>query len=75
VLLGVVEEALARPQVPLPPGGDDPDVGVQGIGAELEPDLVVALAGCAVADGVGAGLGSDLDEPLGDQGPCDRGAE
>ncbi len=72
---GVVEQALARPKVPLPPRGDDPDVGVQGIGTKFEPDLVVALPGCAVADGVGAGLGGDLDEPLGDERPGDRGAE
>jgi hypothetical protein len=58
-----------------PPGRDDLDVGVQRIGRQFEPDLVVALAGRAVADGIGAGLGRDLDQTLGDQRPRDGGAE
>ena len=42
--------------IPFAPGGDHPDVGLQRIIAELEADLVVALAGGAVADRVGADL-------------------
>ncbi len=56
VLLGVGQQLLARQQIPLAPGRDDLDVGLQRIGAELEAHLVVALAGGAVGDGVGAGL-------------------
>ena len=36
---------------------------------DVEADLVVALAGAAVGDGVGAFLVGDLDEELGDQRP------
>ena len=75
VLLRIVHQLLARQQVPLAPGRDDLDVGLEGIGTELEADLVVALAGGAVGDGVGAGLDGDLDQPLGDQRARDRGAE
>ncbi len=49
--------------------------GLQRVGAELEAHLVVALAGRAVRDGVGAGLACDLDQALGDQRARDRGAE
>jgi hypothetical protein len=41
-------------QVPFAPGGDDLNVGIDGQIAQLETDLVVALAGGAVADGIGA---------------------
>jgi hypothetical protein len=58
----------AAGQVPVAPGRDDLDVGVERIGREFEPHLVIALAGRAVADGVGAGFGGDLDQTLGDQG-------
>jgi hypothetical protein len=75
VLGGVGHQLLAREQVPFAPGRDDLDVRVQGVGAELEADLVVALAGGAVGDGIGAGLGGDLDQALGDQRPGDGGAE
>ncbi|MND97227.1 hypothetical protein D3C80_895430 [compost metagenome] len=75
VLLGEVQQGLARTELPLAPGGDDVDVGVQGVVAQLEADLVVALAGGAVTDGVGAQLAGDLDLALGDQRTRDRGAE
>ena len=45
------------------------------VGTELEADLVVALAGRAVGDGVGADLFGDFDLALGDQRAGDRGAE
>jgi hypothetical protein len=47
---------VRRGEVPFAPRRDHLDVGLQRIIAELEADLVVALAGGAVADGVGAGL-------------------
>ena len=49
--------------------------GIERVGGELEPHLVVALAGRAMGDGVGAGLLGDLDEVLGDHRAGDRGAE
>ena len=75
VLLGEGDQLLARAQVPLAPGRDHGDVGLQGVIAEFESHLVVALAGGAVADRVGAGHLGDLDLALGDQRPGDRGAE
>ncbi len=75
VLLGKGDELLARAQVPFAPGRDDGHVGLQRIIAELEAHLVVALAGGAVDDRVGADLFGDLDLLLGDQRPGDGGAE
>ena len=75
VLLGELDQVAARLEVPLAPGCDHLDVGVQRIIGKLETDLVVALAGRAMGHGVGAGRFGDLDLPLGDQGPGDGGAE
>ncbi len=75
MLLGEFEQVRTALERPVAPGGDDLDVGVQRIGRKLETDLVVALAGGAMRDGVGAGPGGDLDEVLGDQRAGDRRAE
>ena len=42
---------------------------------DIEADLVVALAGAAVGDGVGALALGDLDEELGDERPGERGRQ
>ena len=65
----------AAGEVPFPPRRDDLDVGLERIIAQLKTHLVVALAGGAMADRIGADLLGDLDLLLGDQGPRDRGAE
>ena len=75
MLLGEVDQLLAAGELPFAPRRDHADVGLERIIAELEADLVVALAGGAVADRVGADLPRDLDLALGDQRPGDRGAE
>src|SRR6516164_3521091 len=75
MLLGIVYEPGARSQVPFAPGRDDLDVRIERIIAELEANLVVALAGGAMGDGIGADLAGDLDLALGDQRPRDRGTE
>ena len=75
VLLGELDQLLAALEGPLAPGGDDLDGRLQRVVGELEAHLVVALAGGAVTDGVGAGLPGDLDLLLGDQRPRDRGSE
>ena len=75
MLLGVVQQSGAAVQVPHAPGGDHLDVGLEGVVAQFEPDLIVALAGGAVGDRVGADFVGDLDLALGDQRPGDRGAE
>ena len=43
VLFGEVEQGLAALEIPLAPGGDDVDVGLQRIVAEFEAHLVIAL--------------------------------
>ena len=75
VLLRVRQEFFARVQVPLAPRREHLDAGLERVIAELEADLVVALAGRAVGHRVGAGLARDLDLALGDQRPRDRRAE
>ena len=75
VLLGELDQVAPRFEIPLPPGRDHLDVGVERIISELEAHLVIALARGAMGHGVGAGRLGDLDLPLGDQRPGDRGAE
>src|SRR5262249_48215844 len=75
VLLDVGEELRPRAELPLAPGRDDLHIGLEMESAELEADLVVALAGRAVGDGVGAEVLGRLHEPLDDAGPSQRGAE
>ena len=75
VLLGIFDQRGAAGQIPFAPRRDHLDVGRERIIAELEAHLIVALAGGAVADRVGADLPRDLDLALGDQRPRDRGAE
>ena len=75
VLLREGEERAPGGEAPLAPRRDDLDVGLEGIGRELEAHLVVALAGRAVGDRVRPDLAGDVDEMFGDQGPSDRGAE
>src|SRR5699024_828799 len=75
VLFGIGQQALARVEVPFTPRSDDLHVRHQGIGGQLETHLVIALAGGAMGNGIGAGLAGDLDHALGDQRARDRGAE
>ena len=58
VLLGIFDEPGARGQLPFAPGRDHLDVGLERVIGELEAHLVVALAGRAMGDGIGAGLGA-----------------
>src|SRR3546814_9505416 len=74
VLLGILDEGRTRVQVPLAPGGDHLDVWLQRVIAQLEADLIVALAGGTVGDLVGADLLGDPDLALGDPRPRDRRA-
>ena len=75
VLRGIGQELLAGVEVPLAPRGDDPDVRIERVRPELEAHLVVALAGGAVGDGVGAGALRDRHEVFGDQGAGDGGPQ
>ncbi len=56
VLFSEFEQMRAALERPVAPWGDDLDVRVQRIGRKLETNPVVALAGRAVRDCVGAGL-------------------
>ena len=73
--LGVVDLLVPAFDVPLPPGGDDGHIRGEPLDGQLKPHLVVALAGAAVADGVGAFLDGDLGQSLGDAGTGVRGAQ
>ncbi len=54
VCLGVVDLLVTALDVPLTPRSDDGHVRSQCLYGQLETNLVVALAGAAVADGIGA---------------------
>ena len=78
VRLAVFNLCLAAVHLPLvrhTPRCDHLDVRSEGFDAELEPDLIVALAGCAMTDGDGVLLAGDLDELLGNCRTRHRGTE
>ena len=75
ILLGEFDQRGARGEIPFAPGRDHRDIRLQGVIAEFEPHLIIALAGGAVTDRVGPHLAGDFDLLLGDQRPRDRGAE
>ena len=72
---GILEQDGAGIQLPFPPRRDHLDLRFQRVIGELEPHLVVALAGGAVGHRIRAGLAGDLDLALGYERPRDRGAE
>jgi hypothetical protein len=61
---GEIDQVGARLERPVAPWRDHLDVRVERIGRQLEADLVVALAGGAMGNGVGAGFLGDLDQRL-----------
>ena len=65
---GVVDLLVAGEPHPDAHRRNDLEPRVQGVRRDVEADLVVALAGAAVRDGVGILLRRDLDEELGDEG-------
>ena len=73
--LGIGQRVLARADVPLAPGGDDLEQGVQRLDGQLKAHLVVALAGAAMRDRFRSFLLGDLDHVLGRDGPRKRGAQ
>jgi len=75
VLLGVGHEVGAGMHVPLAPGGEGFELGIERHGGEFEAHLIVALAGGAVGHGLGAFGPGHLDQALGDQRPGDGSAE
>ena len=75
VLFGKEVQGGTGHQIPFAPGGDHAQIGREGGGGQLEADLVVALAGRAVGEGVGAFGTGDFHEALGDQRAGHGGAE
>ena len=73
--LGVLDLLLAGLELPLAPRGDDRHLRRERLDAQLEADLIVALAGAAVTDRVAVFLLRDLDEALGDQRAGEGGAQ
>jgi hypothetical protein len=67
-------QLLAPLELPLAPRGDDLDARAEVIRGELEPHLIVALAGGAVADRVAALGLRRLHHAAADAGPRERGA-
>ena len=73
--LGVFDLLLAGLDIPDTPGGDDLHVGVEGLDGQLEANLVIALAGAAVADSRAVFSMGDLHQALGDQGTGKGGTQ
>ena len=73
--LGVVDLLVPGLDGPFPPGSDHGHVRQEVLDGQLEADLVVALAGAAVADGVRVFLLRDLRQALGDAGTGVAGAQ
>ncbi|MBA7636203.1 hypothetical protein ES703_43818 [subsurface metagenome] len=72
---GIVNGVFTRGDIPLAPWSDNFQLGIEGHVGQLEPDLVVTLAGTPVSDGIGPELLGHLHLLLGNQGPGHAGAE
>src|SRR5690606_32005302 len=57
----------AAGQIPFTPRCNHLYTWLERVGAEFETDLIVALAGCTVRDGVGTGFVGDFDQSAGNQ--------
>ena len=73
--LGVVDLLVPALDGPLPPGGDDGHLRREALDGQLKADLIVALAGAAVGNGVRALLLGDLHQPFADDGSGEGGAQ
>ena len=62
-------------KLPLPPGGDDSDAGLEGIGTEFKTNLVIAFACRPVGDGIRAGVIGNFNQAFGDQRTGNGGAQ
>ena len=72
---GKVDLLVPGLDVPLPPGGDDLHVRSEPLDGKLKPNLIVALAGSAVADGVRSLGQRNLSQLLADDGTGKGGAQ
>ena len=76
--VGVVEKVVAAGEAVVEfgnaPWGNDLDVGLEGVVAEFEADLIVTFAGATVGDGDAALALGDGDLATGDDGAGEGGA-
>ena len=75
VVPGKCHQRRARIQLPVTPGSDDRDAGIDGQIPQFKAHLVVALAGGPVADRIGPFQGGDFHLTPGDQGAGDGGSQ
>ncbi len=73
--LSAYSSASSRVHLPLAHRGDDLQIGGERLEGDVEADLVVALAGAAVGDGLGLVLVGGIDHELGDERPAQRGRQ
>jgi len=66
----IVDFFVTALDVPLTPGGDDGHLRSKALDGQLKTDLVVALTGGAVGDGVRALFLGNLHQLLADDGTC-----
>ncbi len=64
--LGVFDELCAGLNVPFAPGRNNLDRRIERIGGQLKANLVIALAGGAMRNGIGTYLSCCGDQVLGD---------
>ena len=69
-MLGGELDLLVARHLPFAHRGDDLQIRGQRLEGDVEANLVVALAGAAVGDGLGLVLAGDVDHQLGDQRPA-----
>ena len=72
---GVIDFFVTALDVPFTPRSDDLHIRCESLDGKFKPNLVVALAGAAVADGVRALFFGDLDKTLCDNRTCKARAE
>ena len=65
----IIDGVFPRTDVPQPPRRNNLQMRSQRLDGQLEPDLVVALAGCAVGNGHRAFLFGNAGQRLGDDRP------
>ena len=75
MLLGKFDQFCAGHQIPFPPRGNDLDVRLEGVIAQLKAHLIVTLSRRTMGDGIGPGFLCDLDLALGNQWTRNRGTE
>ena len=75
MLFGIFDEFIAGVQIPFAPRRDDFNFRVERVIAKLKPNLVIALTGRAVTDGIRADLMRNLNLTFGNQRPRDGCAE